>query len=214
MSLFREGFYLADVGNTHCHLYNGEEVKHLLHEEVYRDYAHHSIWYISVSHTWLQRAKSMPLWRNIAPEISLNGAYEGMGIDRQALCLSRERGFFIDAGSAITLDYVKEGVYGGGVILPGVRQLLKSYAQISPALKTTLLKDVSLLELPKTTKEQISYGIIASIKALVQRESKGEKLYFTGGDGAWLCSYFEGAIYDETLLFQGILKTLKDKKLC
>jgi type III pantothenate kinase len=38
-------------------------------------------------------------------------------------------------------------------------------------------------------------------------------LYFTGGDGKLLCSFFDEAIYDETLVFQGIEKSLEKKSL-
>jgi len=68
--------------------------------------------------------------------------------------------------------------------------------------------------LPLTTKEQISYGIIASIKALIEKQSEAKTLYFTGGDGKFLSTFFDDALYDETLVFQGILKTIKDKKIC
>jgi len=73
---------------------------------------------------------------------------------------------------------------------------------------------LSLGTLPLTTKEQISYGIIASIKALIEKHSHGKSLYFTGGDGKFLSTFFDDALYDETLVFQGMIKTIKDKKLC
>jgi type III pantothenate kinase len=42
---------------------------------------------------------------------------------------------------------------------------------------------ISLEQLPTTTKDGISYGIIASIKALIDKHAQMHKLYFTGGDG-------------------------------
>ena len=137
-----------------------------------------------------------------------------MGVDRRALCLSHENGIFVDAGSAITVDVVEEGRYQGGYIFPGLKALLKSYEDISPVLKTELNKTISLAELPTTTKEQISYGIIASIKALIDKHSEGKTLYFTGGDGQFLSSFFEEAVLDELLVFNGLREALKEYELC
>jgi len=137
-----------------------------------------------------------------------------MGVDRKALCLSHRNGIFIDAGSAITVDVVEEGVYRGGYIFPGLKAMLASYEKISPVLKTELKENISLTQLPTTTKEQISYGIIASIKALIDQHSEGRSLYFTGGDGKFLSAFFEEAVYDEMLVFTGLREALKDNELC
>ena len=137
-----------------------------------------------------------------------------MGVDRRALCLSHKNGIFVDAGSAITVDIVEEGRYKGGYIFPGLKAMLKSYEDISPVLKTELNKTISLAQLPTTTKEQISYGIIASIKALIDKHSKGKLLYFTGGDGKYLSTFFEESVYDEALVFQGLKQSLKEYELC
>jgi type III pantothenate kinase len=70
---------------------------------------------------------------------------------------------------------------------------------------------LTLESLPSTTKEQISYGIIASIKALIDKHSEGKKLYFTGGDGKFLSTFFEDVNYDEMLVFDGMQQALKNK---
>ena len=89
------------------------------------------------------------------------------GVDRRALCLSRDNGIFVDAGSAITVDVMENGGYQGGFILPGIRAYLRCYADISPVLETEINETVDMAQLPLTTKDGISYGIIASIKALI-----------------------------------------------
>jgi type III pantothenate kinase len=132
-----------------------------------------------------------------------------MGVDRKALCLSCENGIFVDAGSAITVDVVREGRYEGGFILPGIKAYLQSYRSISPVLDIVLEENVEIDTLPRTTKEQISYGIIASIQSLIQKHRGDEALYFTGGDGAFLSTFFDGASYDETLVFQGMKYALR-----
>ncbi|PTB83683.1 pantothenate kinase [Sulfurovum lithotrophicum] len=205
---------LADIGNTHFHIYNGKEVVHLSYEDAIEKYAHSDMCYISVKHDLGDKIEHIKCWKNISDALSIEGEYETLGVDRKALCLSRTEGIFVDAGSAITVDVVKDGKYEGGFILPGIKAYLESYKSISNVLDTSIDEALTLERLPTTTKEQISYGIIASIKALIQMHSDGKKLYFTGGDGKFLATFFEGAIYDETLVFQGILKTIKDKKIC
>jgi type III pantothenate kinase len=66
------------------------------------------------------------------------------------------------------------------------------------------VEHLDLTQLPLTTKEQISYGIIASIKTLIEKHLRGKSLYITGGDGRILSGFFRDAIYDETLVFKGM----------
>ena len=86
--------------------------------------------------------------------------------------------------------------------------MLNAYTGISSVLDVELNRHISLEQLPATTKDGISYGIIASIKALIDKHSHGRTLYFTGGDGKFLSTFFDNAIYDETLVFQGMIKAL------
>ena len=209
-----DNILLADIGNTYFHIYNGKNVEHLPYTDAIEKYANRDMCYISVKYALGEKIEHIKCWNNISDTLYIEGEYDTMGVDRKALCLSHKEGVFIDAGSAITVDVVYDGKYEGGFILPGIKAYLASYKSISSVLDTSLDKALTLESLPTTTKEQISYGIIASIKALIQMHSDGKKLYFTGGDGKFLATFFEGAIYDETLVFQGILKTIKDKKIC
>jgi len=199
---------LADIGNTHFHIYDGEKVEHLSYEDAIKKYAQSELWYISVKHQLTDEIANISQWKNISSLMKIMGEYETMGIDRKALCLSYESGVFVDAGSAITVDIVENGKYIGGFILPGIKAYMETYKSISPALDTNLSKKVNLKQLPTTTKEQISYGIIASIKALIDKHSKAKTLYFTGGDGKFLSGFFDDAIYDEKLVFTGMLKAI------
>ncbi|MDD3591828.1 MAG: type III pantothenate kinase [Sulfurovum sp.] len=197
---------LADIGNTHMHILDEGKILHLKHQEAIDRYQDRELCYISVNHSLDQKIIGIKKWENIASKLMLKGAYETMGIDRKALCLSRRDGLFVDAGSAITVDSVKEGIYRGGFILPGINAYLESYRRISPALDTPINGVIDLDKLPLTTKDGISYGIIASIKALIDQHRDDHPLYFTGGDGAFLNRFFEDAIYDESLLFQGMMQ--------
>jgi type III pantothenate kinase len=205
---------LADIGNTHFHIYDGKSVEHLSYSDAIEKYRDKKLCYICVKHQLSNKIEQIKKWQNISKLIHIDNDYETMGVDRRALCLSRSNGLFVDAGSAITVDLVEDGKYMGGYILPGIKVMLNSYEDISLALKTNLNKTISLEHLPTTTKEQISYGIIASIKALIDKHSHGTKLYFTGGDGEFLSTFFENSVYNELLVFEGIREALKDKNIC
>jgi type III pantothenate kinase len=199
---------LADIGNTHVHILDHGKVLHLKHEEALNRYQERKLYYISVSHSLDRKMTELKNWENIAEKIVLKGAYETMGVDRKALCLSRKDGVFIDAGSAITVDIVKDGIYQGGFILPGIKAYLEGYSRISPALDIRINQEIALDKLPLTTKDGISYGIIASIKALIDQHRDDQILYFTGGDGRFLSRFFKDAIFDERLVFDGMDKAL------
>ena len=205
----KKGRLLADIGNTHFHIYDGNSVEHLAYDDAIEKYAHQPMQYISVKHDLGEKIEHIKAWKNISSLMYIEGEYETMGVDRKALCLSHKNGVFIDAGSAITVDVVEEGKYMGGFILPGLKAYLESYKAISPVLDVSLEEELSLTHLPLTTKEQISYGIIASIKALIEKHSEGKTLYFTGGDGQFLSRFFEDANYDEMLVFHGMQKVIE-----
>jgi type III pantothenate kinase len=202
---------LADIGNTHFHIYDGKKVEHLLYEDAIDKYKEKELLFISVKHQLSNQIDEIKQWKNISSLVQIEGEYDTMGVDRKALCLSHADGVFVDAGSAITVDIVKNGRYMGGYIVPGLKAYLASYKSISSALDVTLCEELDMGQLYGTTKEQISYGIIASIKALIEKHSEGKKLYFTGGDGKFLSQYFDTAVYDEMLVFNGMLQALKDK---
>ena len=208
---------LADIGNSYFHIYDGEKIEHLTYEDAIDKYGDEALYYITVKHQLTSQIEEIKKWKNISSSVKIVGEYDTMGVDRKALCLSHKNGIFVDAGSAITVDVVEDGIYMGGFILPGLKAYLESYKSISSALDVDLSEELNLTyllaHLPTTTKEQISYGIIASIKALIDKHSDGKKsnnrkLYFTGGDGKFLSQYFEEAVYDQMLVFDGMQKVI------
>jgi type III pantothenate kinase len=199
----------ADIGNTRIHIYNGDKVIHLSHDEGIECYADQELFYITVKHQLKDRLASLENWKDISSLMVLPNGYTTMGIDRKALCLSGKDGVFVSAGSAITVDIMKRGIYQGGFLLLGLRAYIDAYASISPALKSELNRNISLEQLPQTTKDGISYGIISSIKMLIEKHQSDKKLYISGGDGEFLSSFFDNAIFDETLIFQGMKNALQ-----
>lgn len=204
----KQKMFLADIGNSYFHLFDGKTVMHLSHEEAIAKYHQENIYYICVKHALNEKISSIPTWHNVSIKMKLAGAYSTMGVDRKALCLSHQEGIFVDAGSAITVDVIEEGKYRGGFILPGLNAYLQAYRSISAVLDVPLNNAVSLHELPLTTKDGISYGIIASIKTLIDKHRQGKTLYITGGDGKVLSSFFEKAVFDEALVFKGMQNAL------
>ena len=203
---------LADIGNSRVHIYNEDEVIHLSHEEAIKEYANQQLRYITVKHQLREKLECLEKWKNISELIKIEGEYSTMGIDRKALCLSHKNGIFVSAGSAITVDVVEEGVYKGGFLLPGLKAYIEAYASISPALETELNLELDLNRLPKTTKDAISFGIIASIKTLIEKHQKDKQLYISGGDGEFLSTFFNNVLFDETLIFQGMKNAIKKER--
>jgi len=109
-----EEVLLADIGNTHLHLYDGRDVTHLFHREALEKYAEEPLRYISVKHSMEKMIVTETNWRDISSLVVLEGAYDTMGVDRRALCLSHRNGLFVDAGSAITVDLMEGGSIGAG----------------------------------------------------------------------------------------------------
>lgn len=210
----RNRVLLADIGNSNFHIYDGVKVEHLSYEEAIRKYSNERLCYISVKQQLDATIEEIATWKNISSQMKLEGGYETMGVDRQALCHSHDDGVFVDAGSAITVDVMENGTYMGGFIYPGLKAMIDTYSAISPALETQLNETISMQCLPTTTKDGISYGIIASIKALIDKHSDGKKLYFTGGDGELLSTFFKEATYDEMLVFDGMRKVIKETQIC
>jgi len=203
-NIIKNNILLADIGNTRIHIYDGDEVVHLTHKEALERYKNKKIEYITVKHQLKEELSLLKNWVDISDLIRIKNEYSTMGIDRKALCLSHKNGIFVSAGSAITVDVVEEGRYMGGFLLLGLRAFVDAYTSISPALEIEINRDILLNQLPQTTKDGISYGIISSIKMLIEKHQSDKKLYVSGGDGEFLASFFDNAIFDETLIFQGM----------
>ncbi len=199
---------LADIGNHHIHIFDGKQVEHLSTQEAITKYGDKEVKYISVRKGIAQELSACPKWIDVSEQIHITGDYDGMGVDRRALCLSRGDGIYIDAGSAITVDKVIDGRYAGGYLLPGIHAYRKAFAQISPVLDKEIDRDTKLTTLPSDTQKGISYGIISSIISSIEKIRDDLPIYCTGGDGEWIASYLNGAVFDERLVFEGIVHAL------
>ncbi len=135
-----------------------------------------------------------------------------LGVDRWLSMLGALKTYggpfcVIDAGSAITLDYVdKTGQHRGGKILPGSRQLQDLFPD-----KIISLKQQDPLLWGQTTEECLVTGTQKEMQTLMQvlinklAEEK-IKLVLTGGDAqslAALCP--EGTLVNSELVFKGMM---------
>jgi len=203
---------LIDVGNTRAHVWQDGVIGHMTPDEAVRRYHARHAMYINVNPHHADLLSAVASWEDLAPRLHLSGQYDGMGVDRKALCLAHPDGIFIDAGSAITVDRVEGGIYQGGFILPGLHAIRRMYAAISPVLDRELDPAVDLDSLPRSTRGSVSFGTLAPIVAVIERSRGDLPLYLTGGDGPILAKHFPDAVYDEELVFRGMMNALRSNE--
>lgn len=215
---------LCDIGNTTFHFKTKDKDFKLGVETKIKDLPkfdkfnkNEKIYFISVNEKASKKLlKRYPGAVDIEKILEFKTKYEGMGVDRKVVCSAVKNGIIIDAGSAITVDIMKNSQHLGGYILPGLGSYQKIYPQISKKLKFDFKNDINLDKIPLKTNSAICYamfdGIVQSIKK--QYETFELPLYFTGGDGKVLIRYFKKipASYDKNLVFKGMKKIIKDKK--
>lgn len=120
-----------------------------------------------------------------------------LGVDR---CLAMvaatklvNKGFLlIDAGSAITADYVDEkGMHLGGYIVPGFRMLISALGKSTEQVRVS--EAIGDSDLGKNTIECVNNGLVLMVRSLMQGfidkagELGFEMIVITGGDAEVLC---------------------------
>ncbi len=199
---------LCDIGNTSYHFYNDQT------KEDYKEYVKsfdptkikEKVYYICVHPEVKALLKTLKNWIDISPFIDMKNYYETMGIDRIVACEAIEEGIIIDAGSAITVDVVKQGVFQGGFIYPGIEAMSKTYADISSKLAYPFNFSIELGKLPKNSQDAISYGYLKMLHTEVK--SHELPIVLTGGDAKKFITLFPEAKLNEMLLFEGMKKIL------
>lgn len=201
---------LCDVGNTFLHFYHNGKIWKEKPYALTSKKENLPIYYISVNERFERcLIASHTHCVDISQYIELPSQYQGLGVDRKAACMAVYDGVVIDAGSAITVDIMQEGVHLGGYIMPGLGAYRKMCAEISPVLDKELEPGVALDKIPQSTLEALSFGAIKSVVLMIKNTSRTKKLYFTGGDGKFFARFFDNAIYDNTLVFKGMQKALE-----
>jgi len=198
---------LCDIGNTSYHFLNKEndykESVKTFDPRTIKD----KVYYICVNPSVKIVLADLENWINLAGFINMSNYYETMGIDRIVACEAIDNGVIIDAGSAVTVDVVSDGVFEGGFIYPGVNAMNETYKNISSALNYPFNFELDLNKLPKNSVDAISYGYLKTLYNEVMLHNKD--IVLTGGDSDKLAKIFPDAKINKTLIFDGMKKIIK-----
>lgn len=200
---------LCDIGNTTLHFYDGAKDTRVSVEGFDPSSVYETVYYISVNEELDTQLNVYENWIDLRQFIDWSKYYETMGIDRVVACEAIENGVIVDAGSAVTVDVVKEGRFQGGFIYPGIRSMEQTYADISPRLEYSFNFELDLDKMPKNSRDAISYGYLRTLYGEVTRHSG--PIIMTGGDADRFAPLFPGATVDEHLIFKGMKKILENR---
>jgi len=195
---------LCDIGNTTFHfLINEEHQKYFLDEKLPK--FDETIYFISVNEEATKKLKNTYTdCIDLEQYLEFKTIYQGMGSDRKVACVGYDNAIIVDAGSAVTVDIMKNSRHQGGIILPGVNNLNGLYKQISSKLGYEINTKVNLDKIPLCTQDAISYSILKSIILPIKELALEEQIIFTGGDGEFLSRFFDNCIYKKDLIFENM----------
>ena len=204
---------LCDIGNTTFHfLINGVHKRYLLNEEL--PFLEGDIYFISVNEKATQKLnETYESCINVESFLDFKTSYIGMGLDRKIACVGYKDAVIVDAGSAITVDVMKDGLHEGGIILPGLKKLQELYASTSSKLDYEINTKVNLDKIPLCTQDAISYSILKSIILPIKEITQNQRVIFIGGDGEFLSRHFDNAVYKNDLIFEN-MKGIIDANNC
>jgi len=203
---------LCDIGNTSYHFLDGAKDYKKSVTTFKPQSVEEEIFYICVNPEVTKILKHQKNWINLAKFVDMKNYYETMGIDRIFACEAVENAVIVDAGSAITVDVVKEGVFEGGFIYPGVKAMQETYANISSRLDYSFNFECDLDIMPKNSQDAISYGFVKTLYSEVI--SHNMNVVLTGGDADKLKKIFKEAKIEKELIFAGMKKIIKKAKIC
>ena len=127
----------------------------------------------------------------------------------------------IDMGTATTLTVVdKEGVFTGGVILPGVGISMNALAKetsLLPSIDVAPARKLISLNTVDAMRSGIIYGTAGSLDGIIehflQELKEDASLIATGGLSHLICPYCKHKIIvDENLLLKGLWEIWKDSR--
>jgi type III pantothenate kinase len=203
---------LCDIGNTSYHFFDGK--KDYKEDALGFDPStlKEKICYICVNPHVKEVLKSLENWFDLSLHVDMSKYYTTMGIDRVAACEAISEGIIVDAGSAVTVDLVKGGVFEGGFIYPGIKAMRETYKNISPVLDYSFNFECDLDIMPKNSADAISYGYLKTLYSEVTAHNM--QIYLTGGDAKKFAKIFPHSHVDEMLIFKGMKKIMKKADLC
>jgi type III pantothenate kinase len=203
---------LCDIGNTSVDLFcNGKRIKFSV-DDFDPASIKDELYFISVNSVIDECIQHYTNWCNLRKCVDWGKYYPTMGIDRIMVCEAVYDGVIIDAGSAITVDVMRSGVYQGGFISLGLRAAQEAYGRLSPALDMSFNFEVDLAKMAKNTPDALTIGFLAPLVEKIER--LGKPIYLTGGDAMRLSRFFNEAVVDEDLIFKGMKKLIEKGVKC
>ena len=203
---------LCDVGNTSYHIADAKSTYKKAVSAFNPASITEKIYYSCVNQAVLKVLQSLDNWINIADYVDKTQYYASMGIDRICAVQALENAVVVDAGSAITVDVVREKQFEGGFISPGIEAMRQTYKNISPALDYSFNFDLDLAIMPKNSQDAISYGFLKTLYSEVM--SQNLPIVLTGGNAKELQKIFKNATVNEHLIFDGMKQIIKKAQLC
>lgn len=198
---------LCDIGNTSYHFLDAKD-DYKKHVDIFDPKTiTHDVYYICVNPQVSKILNTLENWINLADSLDMQHYYATMGVDRIFACEAISNGVIIDAGSAITVDVVENGIFQGGFIYPGSLAMNQTYKNISSALDYNFNYQLDLNKLPKNSADAISYGFLKTLYNEVVSYDKD--IYITGGDAEKLLNIFKNANLEKQLIFNGMKKVIK-----
>lgn len=171
-----------------------------------------TIYFICVNSKLLSHISALKNWIDVSSYIDSEKYYSTMGIDRIMVCEAILDGVIVDAGSAVTVDVMREGHYEGGFIALGLRSVQEAYAKLSPALAWSFNFEVDLTIMAKNTPDAITIGYLAPL--IDKIKSLGSPIIVTGGDSKVFSSFLGDSIVDNHLVFKGMKKLIEQGQSC
>ncbi len=200
----------CDIGNTSYHFLKGQKEFKKAVDSLDPSTIKERIYYISVNKDVSQKLHLLENWIDLSSFIDWEKYYETMGVDRIFAIEAVDHGIIVDAGSAITVDVVRNGVFKGGSIYLGLKAIEHAYKNISPALETAINFELDMNCLPKNTKDAISYAYLKPLRDEVF--SHNLPIVLTGGDANKLKKIFPEAKIETKLIFTSMKKMLKKER--
>jgi type III pantothenate kinase len=144
--------------------------------------------------------------------------YDQLGADRwyamlAAYHLSRKAVVVVDAGTALTLDFIDaSGTHKGGYILPGLQAMLSTLFQTTQLPKLNNGLSPPSLVLARTTQQACLNGVYRAIVDFVntqteqiEQECLDVDFHLTGGDAPQLVAHLKrGWLYRDDLVLYGM----------
>jgi len=200
---------LYDIGNTNIKIYHDSKVE-VVRAETDLTFPKKKFYYICVNSLYHDRLEKLDNAINLESKIKLDTGYKGLGVDRQIVCKALQNAVIIDAGSAITVDIMRDGKHKGGFITLGLHSFEQSFAKISDALVFKIDEDVNLNSLPQNTKDALNFATFQAVVGAIEKVRGDLPLIFCGGDGKKLLRFFKDASYHDTLVFEGMKEVIKE----